>query len=482
MGKGKGLRARICRNCRKTSRSAILGEMSSRALDIRPRRLWVLLLCCFLFFLYNSNLRKLSTGDTIPTRLLPFSLLVDGSFYLDEWVEPHLQRRLLHGPYFVTESRGHWMSSYPILTPLVIAPLYVVPAWWISQQPGAVPASTISLIADTMEKLSASLIAALSAGVLYLALGKVVSTPGSLLIALVYGMASSTWSVSSQALWTHGLTQLAFAFLLWALLRNPASWGYGFWVGLALAVAAANRPPNVLMAVALLIYFARRQRRQLLAFCAPLFVVGLGVLAYNLHFFGSVLGASPDALRTSGALDIFLQGSAGKGIAGLLLSPNRGLLMFMPWTIFALWGAVRLWRQRTFAWGPYVIGGAVAVCLLYAQYDHWWGGWCFGPRYLTDLLPFLAFFLVPVCPRMPGAPALLITFALAVVLAVWVQVVGTYYYPGGQWDTQPLDVDKHPERVWDWPDTTLSRNWQRGPAPPDLDERWRLFLSRPAGR
>ena len=126
-------------------------------------------------------------------------------------------------------------------------------------------------------------------------------------------MASSTWRHLQPGLWTHGLTQLAFAFLLWALLRDPASWNYGFRVGLALAVATANRPPNVLMAVALLIYFVCHQRHQILAFCTPLFIVGLGVLAYNLFFFGSVLGASPDAIRTSGALDIFLQGSAGEG-------------------------------------------------------------------------------------------------------------------------------------------------------------------------
>ena len=461
-------------------RSAILGDVSSGTLDIRPRPLLVLFLCGFLFLLYNSNLRKLSTGDTIPTRLLPFSLLVDGSFYLDKWVEPHLERGLLYGPYFVTESRGHWMSSYPILTSLVITPLYVVPAWWLSHQPDAVPASTISLIADTMEKLSAGLIAALSAGVLYLALGRVVLPPGNLLIALTYGMASSTWSISSQALWTHGLTQLAFALLLWALLRDPASWNYGFWIGLALAIATANRLPNVLMAVALLIYFVCHQRHQILAFCAPLFIVGLGVLAYNLHFFGSVLGASPDAIRTGGALDIFLQGSAGKGIAGLLLSPNRGLLVFMPWTIFALWGAVRLCRQRSFAWAPYVMGGVVALFLVYAQYDHWWGGWCFGPRYLTDLLPFLAFSLIAVWPRLQAAPLLQIAFTLAIVVAVWVQVVGVYHYPSGQWDIQPLNVDEHPERFWDWPDTTISRNWREGPAAPDLYLRWYLYLAKPA--
>ena len=466
-------------------RSAILGDVSSGTLDIRPRPLLVLFLCGFLFLLYNSNLRKLSTGDTIPTRLLPFSLLVDGSFYLDKWVEPHLERGLLYGPYFATESRGHWMSSYPILTSLVITPLYVVPAWWLSHQPDAVPASTISLIADTMEKLSAGLIAALSAGVLYLALGRVVLPPGNLLIALTYGMASSTWSISSQALWTHGLTQLAFAFLLWALLRDPASWNYGFWVGLALAVAVANRPPNALLLLAVLAYFVRHQRNRLVLLFAPLFIFGFLVLAYNLYFFGNLFGAYSSAHRInrimgySGVLDAF-SGSLGNGAAGLLMSPNRGLFTFMPWTVFALWGAVRFWKHNRFGWEPYVIAGVAGTFIFYAGYDRWWGGWCFGPRYLTDLLPFLAFFLVPVWPRIRAAPLLQVAFTLAIVVAVWVQVVGVYHYPSGRWDIQPLNVDMHPERVWDWPDTTISRNWREGPAAPDLYLRWYLYLAKPA--
>ena len=441
------------------------------------RRLPGVLVCLLLFVIYNSNLLFLTSLDTLPARLLPFSLLLNGNLYLDEWIQPLIQHKLVHGSYFVTKSHGHWMSSYPILLPFLVLPLYVVPVWWLSHQPKPVDLGTLFLIADSMEKLSAALIAALSVWVLYRALRKVVSPVAGMLIALIYGLASSTWSISSQALWTHGLTQLAFAFLLWALLRDPAFWGYGFWVGLALAVAAANRPPNALMAIALFIYFARHQRHQLRAFSAPLFVVGLAVLTYNVHFFGNLLGASPDALRTSGALDVFRQGSLVQGIPGLLVSPNRGLLVFMPWTIFALWGAVRLWRQRSFAWGPYVLGGAVALFLLYAQYDRWWGGQCFGPRYLTDLLPLLAFFLVPVWPLIKAAPLLRIVFFLSVAAALWVQVVGVYYYPAAKWHNQPVSVDAHPERLWDWADTQLSRSWRKGPAPADAYIVWRKFLT-----
>lgn len=448
-----------------------------------PRPSSVFLLCLLLFLLYLSNLRALLPGDTIPTRFVPFSLLLDGSFYLDKWVQPYLQGPLPHGPYFVTPSQGHWMSSYPILTPVVVTPLYVLPAWWLSRQPQPVAPETIVLLAETMEKLCAALLATLSAGILYVAFRKITSPAASLLLTLVYALASSTASISSQALWTQGLTQLAFAFLLWSLLRDTATPSYAFWVGLALAVAVANKPPNALLALPLVAYFVRHERRRLLPFCAPLVALGALLLAYNLYFFGHPLGAYPRAFRAIGYTSIAsgFRGSPWDGIDGLLVSPNRGLFVFMPWTLFALWGAVRLWKENTFGWGRYLIAGTAALFLLYAQLERWWGGWTFGPRYLTDLMPFFAFFLVPVWPRIQARLWIRTVFVAAIALALWVQVVGVYYYPAGDWDSRPVSVDDHPERLWDWSDTQIGRTWRAGPARPDLPQRWREFFRRRQG-
>ena len=139
--------------------------------------------------------------------------------------------------YFAAKSHGHWMSRYPIITPVLVTPLYVLPAWWLSRQSPPLHPNSLGfvLIADTMEKLSASLIAALSGALLFLAFRKVASRNVSLGVALIYGLASNTWAISSQALWRHGLTELSFAFLLWALFRVPDSPSAPFWAGLALA-------------------------------------------------------------------------------------------------------------------------------------------------------------------------------------------------------------------------------------------------------
>ena len=40
-----------------------------------------------LFVIYNANFRTIGWDDTYPTRFMPFSLLIDHSLYLDEWIQ-----------------------------------------------------------------------------------------------------------------------------------------------------------------------------------------------------------------------------------------------------------------------------------------------------------------------------------------------------------------------------------------------------------
>ena len=39
---------------------------------------------------------------------------------------------------------------------------------------------------------------------------------------------------------------------------------------------------------------------------------------------------------------------------------------------------------------------------------------------------------------------------------------GAFSYPAEQWNTDPVDVDTHHERLWDWRDPQVVRCWARG--------------------
>ena len=449
----------------------------------RPRWDLILagLLLLSLFVIYNSNFQTIGWDDTLPARYLPFTLLLDHSLHLDQWIQPLLARgRSADHLYFVHEAHGHWMSSYPIILPLLVTPLYALPAWWLSRQsPPLYPYSGyFVLIADTMEKLSASLIAAISGAFLFLAFRKIASRSVSLMVTLIYGLASNTWAISSEALWRHGLTELTFVLLLWALFSAPDSPRAYLGAGLALTGAAANKPLEAVLIVAFLVYFvARKQWKNSLLFLAPPVVLGSLVLAFNLHFFSKVVGGyGMPQFFGEGLNHLSLWAHLGAGLAGSMISPSRGLLIYTPWVVFAFWGATKLWKEKSPGWSRTLIVALVVIWVLQVDGEIWWGGWGFGPRYFTDLMPFFAWFLLPVWASIRAHLALRVAFAAVVAISLWVQVVGNYYYPAGDWDGRPTNVMLAPQRCWDWSDTQIMRSWKAGPAPPILLNLWEKVL------
>ena len=435
------------------------------------------LLAALLFAVYNANLRAVHTDDSIPTRLLPFALLVDHTFYLDRWVAPYLPG--LHGPYgiyFVLPYKGHWLSAYPLINPLVFTPAYLLPARWLSRldpppKPGDI---VLTALIDVMEKLSASLMAAISAAILFLALRRVVKPAAAVMVSLIYALASSTWSISSQALWKHGFEEVCFASLLWTLLADDGRLRYAVGVGLAAGAAANNTPPYALVALLLVPYFMRNSKR-LAAYSSPVALLGIAALAYNHHFSGHFLGMYPNPVHPPNtALYRRMRSSFGDALMGLAISPNRGLLIYSPWVLVALWGAWLAWCERSYAWERWLMVAAAFIYLGYAEFSAWWGGLCYGPRYLVDLLPFIAYFLARAWGHVERSHLLQAGLAAAVVVSIWVQAVGAFNFPRGRWDMTPRSVNYFPGRLWDWRDTQISRTWAAGPAQPEM--LYQLFI------
>jgi hypothetical protein len=199
------------------------------------------------------------------------------------------------------------------------------------------------------------------------------------------------------------------------------------------------------------------------------------VLAYDLHFFARLVGVYN--IPSLGDLaHLHFWSHLGLGLCGTMVSPSRGALVYMPWVAFACWGAARLWKENSPGWSRPLIVALAAILAVTVVATGWWAGWCFGPRYFTDLLPFFAWFLVPVWDSIRVRPLLRVVFAATVAIALWVQVVGAFYYPAGNWDGWPVDVNANPRRAWDWSDNQILRSWRAGPAPPLLLNMWESVL------
>ena len=200
------------------------------------------------FLIYNLNLVPRPNSDAIPSELLPFSLIAHHTAYLDDYYQYYREKwQDPKGCYFLVPSGGHYLSAYPIVQSLVIAPAYlpVVALLHLSYAPPA----KIVLIAYVMGKIAASAIAAFSAVAMYAALITLFGGGGlTLALTFAYGLGSTIWSQASQHLLQHGFSCLMVLCSLVFYLRAAGRRRFLFLSGLAAALAVAERYNNVFFA------------------------------------------------------------------------------------------------------------------------------------------------------------------------------------------------------------------------------------------
>jgi len=412
---------------------------------------------------YNLNMRAISAGDTYPARYLPFAILQYHTVFLDPVATVTAQGRGDTAFWMVPRPNGHILSLYPIVAPVLVAPLYV-PAVGYLHLRGWTEAR-LDHVARIMEKLSASFVAALSAALLYLVLRRRTTSGTALLLTVAYAFGTTTWVISSQALWQHGMAQL---FLIAALLvvtarcTAPRSLALGVLCGLLVC----NRPPDGILAAALGAYglFWAGPRRIWVLFAGSALATA-PVLFYNLRFMGHIAGGYGLPARPN-----FFHHDLLQGAAGLLVSPTRGLLIYSPFLLFA--GLALLHRPRdrgerllTLA----LTAGVVIQFLLYAKAD-WRGGLSWGPRHLSDILPMLIWLMVPAVAALRGIGR--VCFVMAVAVSIAIEAIGAFAY--SSWMDTSIYATPEGEHeldaTWEWRNAALLACLREGFAPRELWE------------
>jgi hypothetical protein len=158
-----------------------------------------------------------------------------------------------------------------------------------------------------------------------------------------------------------------------------------------------------------------------------------------------------------------------EALAGNLVSPSRGLFVFVPIAALSIYGFLLKRRRGELAGLDVVV--AATVCgtwIAVSCFPHWWAGASYGPRFMTDVAPFVMWFLLPVFEaalpqRRSTATTQRHVGALAIVLlcaigwSVFVQARGAFDEDTVYWSVTPWHVDNDPGRVWDWSDPQFLR-------------------------
>jgi hypothetical protein len=405
---------------------------------------------------YHANLRPVDSGDALPASLVPFAIFIDHTITLDRFA-PWLRGHVWYASNAIHQAHGNSFSDFPLGTPLLVTPLYLPIAFLAlhERDPGS-----LVMLARIAQKFSAAAVAALSAVLLLLLLRRIATPPWAWVLTLVYALATETWAISSQALWQHGPGELAIIGCFYGLERWSSDRARNGWLwlcGLCVAASFVIRPTNIVLLPAVLValFIAKATLTQHIRLLAVPLLGGALLVSYNLYVFERPSGGYAVAV---------LNGSVFPGLAGLFLSPGRGLLIYTPVALFAVcaWlpsasAARRRHHLLYMTAAIFIIFEPLAI----SRSISWWGGYCWGPRMLTELAPALII-LIALGVSAMDRPWLRRTFAVLALYSVFIQMVGVFFYPKGHWDAAPTSVDNAPDRLWDWRDNPIVRTVRGG--------------------
>jgi hypothetical protein len=294
----------------------------------------------------------------------------------------------------------------------------------------AAPGASIRDVAPA--SMLAAVLTAAAMGVLSVVFARFVRRRTAVAAAFLAGLGTTSWGVSSSALWPHSPDQL---FLALALLS--ASAGSALGGGLSYALAITVRPP---LAVAAAVHgvwrsWTHRSVRPA-AIVGGLSVVGLGVvLAYSAAFWrGGLDSQYVDA--GSGFVSTFFDVGPEAWLSLLvnitmtLVEPSRGVLPGSVFVVLLLPGLPAAWRRAP-AWVRSAAVGGALYMLIQLKANRYSGGeqfWSY--RYPLEALTLAAPLLLLAWREWTSRTNVRRAyFCVLASLSVSVQALGAVSYP-----------------------------------------------------
>jgi len=402
-------------------------------------------------------------SDSHYSMLLSESLLKHRSFALDRYFTRQGAVAAYPGydagrgfPLHIETAQGHLYYQFPPGSSVLSMP-YVALMGLFGVSPVRSDGSYDVAGEVRIERGLATVLMALLAWLFFVLASRFLPTSWSVTVAMAGVLATPIWSTASRAMWAHTwsvvLTSLVIVLLIRLEAGQPVS---PFLLATLAAWMCLVRPANGVIVLIITIYVVLVAPR-----LAPAYVVtgaawAVLLVAYSWTHFGTVL---PVYLRAH-AGGLYFGARFWRGLAGVLFSPSRGLLIFVPSVIVV--ACLLVVFRRTLPCRRLVVVASASILVtvvLYATYIEWWGGHSFGARYMTDLTPWLVLLAILALAAARAAPGpgarralrrYLIVGVSLTLLGSAINATGAWSAAASVWNAEPEDVNMAPERLWDW--------------------------------
>jgi hypothetical protein len=239
------------------------------------------------------------------------------------------------------------------------------------------------------DSLWQSIIAALCVVIIFILLVILASSYLNFYLALIFSflfcLGSSVMSTVGLALWSFDFEMI---FLLLAVnhlsknFNNPENIS-GFKLGTYLFIAWLCRPSAIIFTGLIICWllFKNRKALKFMGITMVCFLIPFVLYSY-IYFHQFVLSYYNPFFWSSKSV---VSQPFYEKIVAVLFSPARGLLLFTPFLIFSFVGFFYKSLRSNALYLIAFLWFLIHLVMVARQWC-WWGGWCFGPRLMTDAL------------------------------------------------------------------------------------------------
>lgn len=303
--------------------------------------------------------------------------------------------------------------------------------------------------------LIAKIYAAFTVGLFFLLARSLTQSLFAAVIAtIVFAVSTPHFGCHAGGYWSHNTG--AF-FLLLGLVLLTAGGGRVAWLSaIPLTFSLVVRPDMIIAVGLVTIYIFGKHREQFWRFATAGALLGGLYIIHCQWIYGTWTQPYQGPVEDVGAS----VAQFCNGLAGLTVSPNRGLLVFCPILLFAFIGMGITWVQTDDRRSTLLLIGSIAILhlLFNALWPVWWAGWSYGPRLFAGVMGLWVLMLLPLfeSARRPVWMLMGVCF----LFGVFVQVRSLTSRDVHAWNSVPADINEDLERLWDWSDMQIFRGME----------------------
>jgi hypothetical protein len=260
-----------------------------------------------------------------------------------------------------------------------------------------------------------------------------------------------------MTIWMHSPAVLWLCWAMYLLLRSPSGIGFveAVAVGFTLGMATLARPTAGLFPVfTMLAFVGLRQWKQFVGVELGGVVPALTLLATNRLLQGNLIFGGYHSADWSMSTPFWV------GFTGLLIAPSRGLFVYSPALLLMPWGLAALFRKPRpttdpaptaapafTAYDRWIVlswlSAAMGTIFFFSKWYIWYGGWGFGPRFLSENMPIFCLLFAFAYDRLKTLSMRRVAAGL-VALSVAIHAIGTFGRTAeADWYMRREDLSNH---------------------------------------